>query len=206
MSRGLSANNLAEINAPHLYEVVLAKFDYGTPIYVHSGIGTITYDGDDYLGVGDFGGISKASESDRLGPHAIDFTLTATDATNVSEGLEAGRYGDVITAFVGYRQDDGTLVADPWVLWKGKHDNATISLGDQNAVVITGQHDLAVLNKKDGGRYTDEDQQRRFASDLGFEYVSDVPTQRLVWGGGAVANGTVNSGKNPRRDDFGDRY
>jgi len=189
VSRSISATNLTEINASHLHEVVMVKFEFDTPVYVHSGIGTIVYNSNSYLGVGDFGGVTDARESEMLGPQPITLTLSAVNSTYLGEALDAGNYGDPVTIYIGYRQDDGTLVDDPWVVWKGTFEYASLSLGSANAISIVCQHDLAMLNDSDGSRFTDEDQQQRFSGDVGFEFVQDSITAKLVWGGGRVSIG-----------------
>lgn len=202
MSRGISSTNLAEINTAHLHEVVLVKLAFDTPVYVHSGIGTISYAGNDYTGVGDFGGVTNAKESESLGPQPLTLTLSGVDSTYISEGLDSGNYGDVVTMYVGYRQDDGALVDDPQLVWQGSYEHASISLGDENGVSITCQHDLAVLGRKHGGRYTDEDQQSRFAGDTGFKSVANVIQQKLNWAGGYGAAGVAPPGPGNEYDEF----
>ena len=198
--RDISAANLAEINAAHLHLVVMVKLEFDTPLYVHSGIGTITYDSNDYLGVGQFGSISNMTESEVLRPTSLTLTLSGVDSNLITEALDSGDYGDIVTIYNGYRQDDGTLVADPLLIWKGKFEFASISQGEQSIVSITVQHDLAVLNEKDGGRITDEDQQVRFPGDVAFEFIHDMENigRRLIWAGGAVSSATD---RNPDRPD-----
>lgn len=186
MSRGLSANNLAAVNASHLHEVILVKLDFDTPVYAHSGIGTISFGGDAYLGVGDFGGVTDSKESELLSPLSLTLQLSGVDAAYIAEALDSGNYGDVVTLYMGYRQDDGTLVADPWVIWRGTYEFADIAIGEANVVSITLQHDLAVLKEANGSKFSDEDQQGKYAGDLGFEFIADAVSARLLWGGGAV--------------------
>ena len=186
MSRSITATNLDEINASHLHEVVLVKMQFDTPVYAHSGIGTITYDSNDYLGVGDFGSVSNATETEQLRPASLTLQLSGVDSTLLTEALDSGNYGDVVTLYVGYRQDDGTLVDDPWLLWRGTYDFSTITRGNSNIVNVIVQHDLAVLDEVDSSRFTDEDQQSRFTGDTGFEYVTDMNNLKLQWGGQTV--------------------
>jgi len=188
MSRGLSATNQTQIASASLQATILVNLAFDTPIYVHSGIGTITFNGNDYLGVGDFGAVDTVEESESISPSPIRLTLSGFDATLIAEALTSGRYGDRITIYEGYRADDGTLVADPWTVAAGTFEFATIDLGEDNAVTITMQHDLAALDVSDGGRFTDEDQQQRFAGDLGLSFVADSVDKALPWGGGVARN------------------
>ena len=186
MSRGLSAANQTEVAATHLQEVTLVKFEFDTPAYMHNGMGTITFDGNDYLGVGDFSTSGGSRESESLGPLTMTYTLSAVDSTLLAEAVDSGNFGDVITEYIGYRNDDGTLVADPWIANKGKYDHASISLGTDNSITITAHHDLAVLAEIDGRKFSDEDQQAEYTGDLGLEHAVAAEFVRLVWGGGPV--------------------
>ena len=42
------------------------------------------------------------------------------------------------------------------------------------------------MNEKDGSRYSDEDQQNRYAGDTGLSFTADMTGLRLQWGGGRV--------------------
>ena len=189
MSRDISAANLTEINAAHLHQIIMVKLEFDTPLYIHSGIGTIIYNANSYLGVGQFGNVSNMTETEVLRPTSLTLSLSGVDSNLITEALDSGDYGDVITIYNGYRQDDGTLVADPLLIWRGFFDFASISQGDQSIVSITVQHDLAILNEIDGSRFTDEDQQVRFSGDIGFEYVADMAGLKLLWGGRVVIAG-----------------
>lgn len=206
MSRDISATNLTEINSDHLHEVVLVKMAFDTPAYAHSGIGTISYDGNDYLGVGDFGSISNVSESEDLRPNSATLTLSGVDAALITESLDSGNYGDVVTLYIGYRQDDGTLVDDPWVFASAKLEFMSVQQGDENSVSITIQSDLAVLDQSDGSRFSDEDQERRFTGDRGFAFVSEMNGIQLQWAGGPVypegGGGRPGGPGNPTRQVF----
>ena len=204
MSRDISTTNLAEVNASHLYEIILVKLEFDTPAYIHSGIGTITYDSNDYVGVGDFGSIGDAKELEDVSPHSLTLTLSAIDASLAAEALDSGNYGDVVTIYIGYRQDDGTLVDDPWVLWRGTYENASITHSENSSISVTVRHDLAILEEKDGSRFTDEDQQQLFAGDTGFEFVYSMGNAKMVWGGitvGGVSSGGKDGTITPVREE-----
>ncbi len=189
MSRGLVAANRTEVDAVYLQPVLLVKLQFDTPIFVHSGVGPITFGGDTYTGVGDFGAVGAVEESESVGPSPISLTLSGIDAAHITEALDAGNYGDIVTLYEGYRQDDGLLVADPWIVAGGTFEHATISLGENNAITIVIQHDLERLQEKAGDKYTDEDQQQKFAGDQGFKFVAAMVNQKLLWAGGRVGGG-----------------
>lgn len=200
MSRGLSAANLTQIGSAHLQEVVLVKLAFDAPLFVHSGAGNIEFGGDTYLGVGDFGTVESVSESEKIEPSVIRLQLSGIDANLISEALDAGNYGDIVTVYEGYRKDDGELVDDPWLLGRGEYEFAAIVLGDVNAISISVQHDLVRLAEKAGDRFTNEDQQDKFAGDTGLSFLADMVNLRLLWGnkvvggaGGGLPGGDINA-------------
>lgn len=182
MSRQLSAPNLAEVALQHLQPVLLVRIDFTTPVYAHSGIGTITFDGNDYLGVGDFGGVGEIREAETLGPNPIRLELTGLNSSYVAEALSSGNYGDMLFIYMGYRNDAGALVADPWPVASGKYEYASVVTGATTTISITAQHSLSVLDGIDGAKFTDEDQRTRYVADRGFQFVSDSANVVLYWG------------------------
>lgn len=202
MSRSIGASNITAVEAQNVHEIVLAKIEFDTPVYVHSGIGSVVFDGDTYLGVGDFGNVREVRESESLGPNPFELTLSGIDSALLAEGLNAANFGDVVTVYAGYRLDDGTLVADPWQIARGRVEYPSLARGDTNSITLRCQHDLAVLDEIIGAKYSDEDQVTRYIADTGFEFVEEQGSLRLFWGGRPH---TTNNSENydefdPRRD------
>lgn len=187
MSRGLSSSNQAQIAASFLHSVILVHMAFDTPAYAHSGVGNIEFDGNTYLGVGTFGMLDEVIESEEINAKAFQMGLSGVDSDQLTVALDSGKYGDVITFYEGYLSDDGTLVDDPWLLARGIFENAEAVLDDENVVIINVKHDIAMLEEKDGSRFSDEDQQNRFSGDLGLEFVTDATSVKLTWGGGSVS-------------------
>lgn len=197
MSRDLSSANQTAASAAHVHLVTLVFLDFDTPLYIHSGIGSISYDGNTYLGVGDYGSIAEAKETEALAPTSLVLTLSGVDNTLITEAQEAGRYKDAVSIYEGYRQDDGTLVADPWLLWGGWFEYAGIQMDEESTVTFTCHHDLSVLTDKDGSRFSDEDQHQRYATDNFFQFVTDQGGLRLMWGGTNIGGRTEPGGIPP---------
>ena len=194
MSRNIGANNITEANLASLEVVILVHFAFTVPIYVHTGIGTITFSGDNYLGVGDLGTIGGMEESEQLSPAPIELTLSSTVSTHIAEALDSGNFGDTITIYQGYRNIDGTLVADPWILARGTFEYANITLSEEdNKVTIVMQHDIVRLEEKNGRRWSDEDQRNEYPNDTFLSFIAGINNQKLLWGG-QVVQGDSNMG------------
>ena len=182
----LSSTNRTAAGERYVQEVLLVALEFDTPVYAHSGIGTISYDGNDYLGVGDFGTVTRVKESEGLGPAPFELTLSGLDSSLLAEALSAGSYGDSVTVLCGYRQDDGTLVDDPWVVAKGRLAYPVGVIGDNNTISIVVQHNLNFLDQADGSRFSDEQQRQLYPNDEGFEYVGSKEFEKLTLAGQRV--------------------
>ena len=200
MSREIGAPNVAEVTAEHLERVALVHMAFDDPLFVHSGLGIITFDGDEYIGIGTLGTIADAKESEALGPAALTFTLSGVDMNLVAEALDAARYGDAITVYEGYVDDAGALVSDPWIIWAGKVDATGAVIGTDPSVSVIGQHDISSLDEIDGSRWTNEDQQAKFSGDKFFEHIAAVPNLKLLWGGGPTTTGSGTTDRHRRND------
>ncbi len=187
-SRALQAANITEIESASVQPVILVKIEFDTPVYVHSGFGTITFDSNDYTGVGSLGSIAGVEDAEDNTPQPVQISLSAIPAGYIAEALDSTTYGDRVTLYHGFRGDDGLLVADPEVPWKGYLEYASVE-GETETVTLHCQHYLTVLNKKRGGRFTDEDLQRAYFGDLGLQYIHLQNGLTFPWG----KEGSINS-------------
>jgi len=189
MSRPIAANNLAEINSPHAHEVLMLKMDFDEPAFVHSGVGDITFDGNTYVGVGAVGSVDSVRESAQTNPLQLRFTMSGIDAAQLDQAMNSGTFGDALDLMIGFRQDDGDLVADPETLWGGTYEYANDSAGDDHVISITATSDIAVLEQKNGARFSDEYHRVKYPSDTGFEFIAAAGKRDLIWGGRPVHTG-----------------
>lgn len=186
--REITTTNQNQVSADYLEQVLLLKLDFSDPAYIHSSFGELVFDGNTYIGVGDFGAISTLREQAKLGPAPLELALSGVNPLLIQESLDSTEYRATVTLYEGYRQDDGTLADDPWVVWSGWWEHASMSLGANNAIRATAQHDLSILNEKDGSRYSDEDQQQLYSGDVGFEFTPYMADLQLAWAGGRASS------------------
>ena len=191
--REIASANVTQATADSLHEVVLVAMAFDEPVYAHDGIGIITYDSNDYLGVGHLGAVSEARESELLTPAPLTLSLSGVDANSIRESLNSGNYGDAVTLYVGFKGSDGLLVDDPVVVWKGTYEHATIRQGDDNRIEVTLQHDLASLADSNDARFSDEYHRTLYSADDGFEFIAEQEGLRLQWGGRTI-NATPQGG------------
>ncbi len=182
MAREISSAVASATASNHVEPVLLCDLEFDDLQYVHSRLGNITYNGNTYIGVGNAVTLDSSRESEVLGPAPITATASGLSAALLRNARMAETYRAPITFRMAYRQSDGTLYDDPVIVWKGTIQRCDISFGPDSSITITADHDVSVLSKSHGGRYTDEDQQNRYSGDVAFSYVHDVPHQKLIVG------------------------
>ena len=164
------------------------EYDSGT-LYLHDGVGTYTWadpvDGSqDWLGVGEFGGISGIEESSILSSFEIELVLSGIDADQMDEVLNQDFLDREITIYVGtLNRQTGALNGTPSQQWHGTCDPARTTHGEQNAIMITAEHELAILDRRNGRTYSDADLQGEYSGDLFCEYLPSMENARLAWRG-----------------------
>lgn len=184
-NREISTANLAEIDAQDHEEVWFVFIDFSDPVRLHTSVGDIEWGGYTWVGAGHLGMISELSESDLLSPAPLQLSLSGLNDYILARALDATEYGAQVIAYQGF-MDDGTLVDDPIEQWSGTVEFASIVAGENSAITLTAQNDLADIDQADASRYSDEDQQSKYSGDVGCKYVTEMGKLRLQWAGGAV--------------------
>lgn len=136
--RGLSAGMLAALSGDVFHPVALVELDWpGGVIFAHTNAGTISWDGDDYLGVGKYGAITIPAEVIDIVPAEAVLVIAGTTAALIGQtGVDIrGRrcriwFGCVTVA-------GGTvLVDDPALYFSGKVDGRDFSYERDDGTVI----------------------------------------------------------------------
>lgn len=195
MTRWASTTNQTAAAAEHVSLRVLAKLDFVSGfVYVHDGAGTITYAGNDYVGVGSFGGVESVAEDlEQVArpvtltlfvdtkEDVVDLSMLATATTEVYQNRTATLYMALLTP-------DLVLVDTPEVIWEGRMDQMKYTAAAGTAEIeLRCEHRLA--REPRIARYTNEDQQREYASDKFFEHLPSIPGYLNQWGAEKVAVG-----------------
>lgn len=197
MSRGLNSLLVAETTSDivRLLFFVDLEFDSGT-LYVHNGIGSITWGGNTYQGVGDFGAVEAVEETSDVSPVSLVLILSGLDVDLMDEVLGQDYYLRPIKLYIGAVSVAGALLADPDRIWSGKMDTAEVQVGQSNSIRLSCENDFILFERTNGRRYTDSDLQNEYPGDLFFEYIDEMVDKEVIWGskrvgvyGGRTGNG-----------------
>ena len=194
MSRGLPTNTANALASQHVgEEIIFAKLEFNTATsYIHTSLGTYTWGGQDWLGVGDFGSIQGIEEANQVSPYAANLVLSGLDSTFVNEALTQDYYRRGVTLYLGVANASDVLLDTPTQIWAGQMDTMNLSVGADGGDVIqlTCESELAEFDRSPGLRYTDQFQQKLHTGDLFFEFLP------------AIADNPAIKWRNPQSDQL----
>jgi len=184
MARSLNAALVTEATAAYFSFIVFADIVlHDSTIYVHNALGSYTFGGQTYLGVGDFGTVESVEEGNALSPYSISLTLSGLDATLMSDVLTERFYLRAVNLYLGALDSAGALVADPDKIWSGFTDHAEIVTGSVNAIRLICESEMAIFDRTNGRTFSNADQQNAHSGDVFFEYLPQMADLNIVWAG-----------------------
>jgi hypothetical protein len=191
MSRGLNATNVTAATAAHVRPIVFLElqFDSGT-LRLHNAVGSMTWGGNTWLGIGALGEIAPHEESDDPSPYRISYRLNGLNSTILQEALAEEVFERLAIRYDGFIGADGALVADPDETRRDFMDTMEIIRGDEmDSVMLNCESELVRDSQAPGGMFTDEDQQALYSGDTGFQYLAQIVAgaDGVRWGPGGVA-------------------
>ena len=140
---------------------------------------------EDFLGVGRLGGVSTVGESSELQASGVKLSLSGIPPAHIAAAFERaqGRPGRI---WLGFLDESYRLVVDPVLVFSGLIDETTIDLGALAKVTLSVENRMIAWERPKVRRYTNEDQQQRFADDKFFEFVNPTVEKELLWGVGST--------------------
>jgi hypothetical protein len=192
MARDLTTALANALSADHVLPVLLVNVRFKSGwVYLWTGIGSLVWNGNTYLGLAlpsgaVLGMISDLSETSDLQAQVISLSLSGVPAAMVQQALSECVTGYDAQIFVGaFDETTGDLIADPFCAWGGYTDIPTVTDNGIDATIsITVESRLVDLQRASQWRYTHQDQQVFSPGDLGFIFVAVLQTEQITWGSG----------------------
>ena len=184
MPREMTAAYLAAIRSAELKPAIFVEawFTSG-PIYVWNGTGTIAWGGHDWLGLGSLSSISTIEEGSSVEAKGITLTLSGIDSSLLTGILREFQVALPVRVFLGVFDDDIEMIGDPVCCFAGMMDQPTLDVdGKTSTISIACENKLIEMNVAVDRRYTNEDQQRDYPGDRGFEFVNSIQEVGIYWG------------------------
>jgi len=176
---------LAALSAPMLRPAFFVTITFiDAVVYLWTGTGTVTFDGNDYLGAGALMGISATEEGSTVHARGVTLTLSGLDAGLLPEALNEAILGLPVTIKLGlFDLTTGILIDSPATTWMGSLDQPKFTIGANGATLeVNCESKLINLNTPLDRRITDEDIQSEHPGDLWAMFVDGLVQRTLFWG------------------------
>ena len=184
MSRSLGTENTTQVQAETVRPLIFAELAFaGGTVRAHTGIGTITWDGNTWSGVGDFAGVSDIEEGVDVAARGLTISLNGIPSDLLPEALAANYRGRSAKVFLGFADDAGALVGTPYQVFGGRMDVLGLEdAGSTCSLSVQCENRLVDFRRSRVSRYTHEEQQARHPNDDGLRYIARIADQTIHWG------------------------
>ncbi|KZC97164.1 hypothetical protein [Thalassospira xiamenensis] len=184
MRTDIDPDLLAQLSGDRLMPVLFGRIGAASDdVRMWTGIGPISWGGFEWLGGGEFVGISEIEETEEIQANGLTFQLSGIPIEYLSLTLTEMRQGLPGDLHVGAMSDTGVLIGTPYKAFSGLTDVPVI---DDDATTITisvtVESDLVDLERSKVRRFTDEDQKAIYPDDRGFEFVNRLQDTEITWG------------------------
>ncbi len=183
MTHSLGAPLADEIVKPKLNPAFAIFIDLPEPVYAWTGIGTLSFGGNTYLGTGSFGSLDAVRESTDGSAVGVKVTLNGIPsemASDIDDQFRRGARMDVYVLAVD--ESWRNVVGQPKLLQRLRTD--TCDIGDGGAtltVTIQGESRMREQQRPTIKRYTNEYQLRKHPGDVFFEYLAAMTEVPILW-------------------------
>ena len=178
----VTAANVAAAAARVVRPVLLVDLDFASnPLRATDAPFDITVGGIPYLGLGHLGGIGPVRESTEIQTYNITLTLNGVSTAIVAIALGEAYQGRSAVVSLLFLDEGHRPVDEAMVLFRGRMDVMRITTGETASIELDCESRLADWDRPRIRRFNNADQQQRFPSDRGFEFVPQMVEKEIVW-------------------------
>lgn len=183
MPRNISPAYLAALTAKVLYPGLFVQAAFqGEVIFLWSGLGETSFNGNTWQGVGGLLGVSTIEEGSEVEAKGITLSLSGIDPTLLPACLNSFQVGLPVTVFLALFDGSGNIIPSPAIAFVGRMDQPTIDADATTSTIsVACESRLMDMNTPVPFRYTNQDQQLFFPGDLGFSWVNSIQNVPLYW-------------------------
>ena len=184
MRGGITSAMQTAVAANVLRPILLCELSFSSGyVRAWSGIGTLSWGGNSFLGVGKFGGFSDSPEAADIRSTSVSLSLSGIPSDLISLVLGDSYQGRSAKVWFGLVDSSMNIIADPILIFGGNMDTVQIQdTGSTSTLSITAENQLVDLHNPRERRFTDQDQQYLYPGDLGLQYIAQIQNKTLNWG------------------------
>ncbi len=184
MSRSLDAATAAAAIAEQVMRTTAVLLDLdGGAVRVNGAPWDVPIDGDTYYGVGTLGSISAVEEAAELQSASLTLALSGIPRDLLNQAMTETTQNRAVRIWeLVLNTTTHAVIGTPVTLFRGRIDEVSATLDGASATVaVTVTNRLADWERPKNSLFSDEQQQREHAGDLGFQYAAAMETRRIIW-------------------------
>lgn len=181
--RGLDATTATAFDAQVVYPALLfeGEFSTGTGRW-WSGVGTLSWGGYSWLGMGGLVGISAIDETTSVEARGFTVSFGGQSSETLAIALGACRQGAIGKIWLASLNAAGAVTGTPYLLRRARLDVPSGEDDGENATIsVSYEGRLIDLETAREYRYTQESQRLFYPDDKGFEFVPTLQDAVDLW-------------------------
>lgn len=155
-----------------------------TPVRYWTGVGSLVVSSNTYLGAGNFVSAQEILETVQSTATTQYFTLNGIPTSLLNTALDDNSYiGKTVNLQLGFFDSSNALIGSLISIYIGVADTMSISFGPEtSSISLSAVNGRVLWDRNNLSRYTSAEQQRLYAGDLGFQFVTSSIQQDVKWG------------------------
>ncbi|GAL18537.1 phage protein [Vibrio maritimus] len=151
-------------------------------MYVHSGVGDISYGGNIWKGVGNLGAIGAIKQSSESETAGISLTLSGIDQAIIDTTFQENFVLKEVVIHIATMQDDAKTVRVMDRLFTGFCTSADVQAGETNAVQLQVANKMDKWKNGKTDRFSHVNHLSRNPGDNFFKHLAATSTMDVRWG------------------------
>ena len=183
MSRDISAaiSSALDDDVIKPFFAVELLFDGNKVLRLWTGIGTLSYEGNDWAGAGVLLNISTVEETSDLGVRGAVLSMSGVPSSVIALALTEPYQGRVANVYFGINPE--AAQSNLTKIFSGYMDQMNIAEdADTSTIELSIENKLIDLERPRTARFTSAYQKSVFPGDLGLDFVEDLQDKEIVWG------------------------
>lgn len=193
-----------EDNVVYPFFAIELLFDSG-PIRLWTGVGTLVFEGDTWIGTGNLLNVSSIEETTEIAVRGATIALSGMSSEVISLALQSPYQGRVCNIYFGMfakgfiqKEDSAYILLEDGSkilletqetgltqIFSGYMDEMNIDEGpDFGTIELKVENKLIDLERSRTRRYTSEYQKSVYPGDKGLEFVESLQDKKVLWGRG----------------------
>lgn len=166
--------------------ILLAEIDHPAGMArVHTGIGTIRFDGEDWYGVGIFGSVGPVTVSTETVIQEVTLDLSGVEPVEENlQFLNANVRTREARVWLAALNEAGQIIREPFDLMQAQLDYQTQEADDESGEVtisIVARSGFYTLERALDEAWTSESQRRLYPDDTGLDLITSLQNKEILW-------------------------